>query len=251
MTHHNGRRYLIFAATSGIGADLVHRLAAAGARLALAARNAAALKELAATVDAAPYPYDAGSFASAEAAAAGAVGALGGLDGVVCLSGSLLLKPAHLTTEAEWAQTVSANATAAFGVIRATARLLGSTGGGSIVLVSSAAARIGLPNHEAIAAAKAAVEGLALSAAASYARQNVRINCVAPGLIRTPLTKAVIATEAGEKASTAMHPLGRLGEAADPSAAIAWLLSQEAAWVTGQVLGVDGGLGRLKTPARG
>ena len=109
-----------------------------------------------------------------------------------------------------------------------------------------AAARVGLANHEAIAAAKAGIIGLVLSAAATYARQKIRFNAVAPGLVRTPLTKGLVSSELAEKASLAMHPLGRLGEPEDVARAIAWLLDPAQGWITAQVLGVDGGLADLK-----
>ena len=104
----------------------------------------------------------------------------------------------------------------------------------------------GLVNHEAIAAAKAGVEGLALAAAASYARYQVRVNCVAPGLTRTGLTAALTQNETVAKASAAMHPLGRIGEPTEVASAICWLLSRQQNWVTGQVIGIDGGLGRVQ-----
>ena len=96
-----------------------------------------------------------------------------------------------------------------------------------------------------IAAAKAGVEGLARSAAATYAGAGIRVNAVAPGLVRTPLSERITSNPAGEKASLAMHALGRLGEPGDVASLIAWLLAEENTWVTGQVLGVDGGLGSL------
>jgi NAD(P)-dependent dehydrogenase (short-subunit alcohol dehydrogenase family) len=183
-----------------------------------------------------------------DAVADAAAAALGGLDGIVNCAGSLLLKPAHLTSGADWQATLAANLTSAFGCVRAAGRLL-KTDGGSVVLLSSAAARIGLANHEAIAAAKAGVIGLALSAAATYARQRIRFNVVAPGLVRTPLTRGLVASELAEKASVGMHPLGRLGEPEDVARAIVFLLDPAQGWITGQVLGVDGGLADLKSRA--
>jgi NAD(P)-dependent dehydrogenase (short-subunit alcohol dehydrogenase family) len=119
--------------------------------------------------------------------------------------------------------------------------------GGSVVLVSSAAARIGLANHEAIAAAKAGIEGLALAAAASYAPKGIRVNCVAPGLTRTPLTAKLWQNDLVAKASAGMHALGRLGAPEEIASAIDWLLDAEQGWVTGQVIGVDGGLSRVRS----
>ena len=121
---------------------------------------------------------------------------------------------------------------------------------GSIVLMSSAAAQIGLPNHEAIAAAKAGVIGLMRSAAASYASSCIRVNAVAPGLVETPLSRSITTNEAALKASIAMHPLGRIGTPEDIASAVHWLLGPDSAWVTGQAIGVDGGLAGLKGRVR-
>ena len=87
------------------------------------------------------------------------------------------------------------------------------------------------------------------SAAATYAARGLRFNVVAPGLVETPATERITASEAGRKASLSMHPLGRLGRPEDVAAIAAWLLGPDSSWVTGQVFGVDGGLSRLK--ARG
>ncbi len=118
------------------------------------------------------------------------------------------------------------------------------------MLVSSAAARVGLANHEAIAAAKAGIEGLVRSAAATYGPAGLRVNAVAPGLTRTPLTERITSNDAAAEASRAMHVLGRLGEPQDVASAIAWLLDPDQSWVTGQVIGVDGGLGAVRAQPR-
>jgi len=157
----------------------------------------------------------------------------------------MLLKPAHQTTEADWHATLAANLTSAFATVRAASRVM-LRHGGSVVLLSSAAARTGMANHEAIAAAKAGIIGLALSAAATYARYGIRVNVVAPGLVRTPLTARFTNSPEMLKASLAMHPLGRIGEPADIVSAIAWLLAPAQSWVTGQVIGIDGGLASLR-----
>lgn len=242
------RAHLILGAAGGIGAALARRLSAGGdVRLLLAGRRAETLEPLAAELGAEWVAVDATRFDEVDRAADVAVGRFGRLDGVANCVGSLLLKPAHLTKPEEFASAVATNLTSAFASVRAAARVMAE--GGSVVLVSSAAARVGLANHEAIAAAKAGVIGLALSAAATYAPRGLRVNCVAPGLVRTPLTARVTSNPAGEQASVAMHALGRLGEPADVASAIAWLLDPAQGWVTGQVLGVDGGLGSVR--ARG
>ena len=168
----------------------------------------------------------------------------GRLDGVVNCAGSLLLKPAHLTTPEEWSETLGVNLGTAFAVVRAAGRLM--TRGGSVVLMSSAAARTGLPNHEAIAAAKAGIIGLTLSAAATYASRDLRINAVAPGLVRTPMTERITANAASSKTSTNLHPLGRLGDPDDVARMIGWLMDPRQTWVTGQVFGIDGGLSTVR-----
>jgi NAD(P)-dependent dehydrogenase (short-subunit alcohol dehydrogenase family) len=239
------QRVFILGGAGGIGSALAKSVVSAGGRVFLAGRDAGKLAAVAAELGAAHASVDAADPDSVDACVDRAAEALGGLTGIACCAGSLLLKPAHLTTTADWQATLATNLTTAFGCVRAAGRLLKSDGG-SVVLVSSAAARIGLANHEAIAAAKAGIIGLVLSAAATYARQQIRFNAVAPGLTRTPLTQGLVASELAEKASIGMHPLGRLGTPDDVARAIAFLLDPAQDWITGQVLGVDGGLASLK-----
>jgi NAD(P)-dependent dehydrogenase (short-subunit alcohol dehydrogenase family) len=243
-----GSALLIVGATGGIGSALARRLAESGARLALAARTPETLESLAHETGGIAIRMDATQSADVDAAVARTLGEYGRLDGVAHCVGSVLLKPAHSTADEEWDQTLNANLSSAFYILRAAARNMQRTGG-SVVLVSSAAASTGLANHEAIAAAKGGVAAMAVSAAATYASRNIRVNCVAPGLVRTPLTAGLTQNEVSLKASQSMHPLGRIGEPDDVAAAIAFLLDPANNWITGQVLGVDGGLATLKVPA--
>jgi len=169
----------------------------------------------------------------------------GRLDGVANLVGSVLLKPAHLTSPEEVAETIALNLTTAFNVVRSGAKAM-MRSGGSIVLMATAAARTGLPNHEAIAAAKGGVLGLTMASAATYASKRIRVNAVAPGLVDTPLTERITTNETSRKASLEMHPLGRLGTPEDVAPTIAWLLGSDSAWVTGQTIGLDGGVSTVR-----
>jgi NAD(P)-dependent dehydrogenase (short-subunit alcohol dehydrogenase family) len=235
---------VVLGATGGIGSALVRSLAAKGDRLLLAGRDAVKLEALAAETGADWLVLDARRAADVQAALEGAVERFGRVDGIANCVGSLLLKPAHLTTQDEFDATVATNLGSAFATVHAAGRVMRR--GGSIVLVSSAAARLGLPNHEAIAAAKAGIIGLALSAAATYASRGLRVNCVAPGLVETSLTAGITGNAQAAKASVGMHALGRLGAPEDVASAIGWFLAPEQSWVTGQVLGVDGGLGSVR-----
>ena len=245
MPQERPQRVLVIGAAGGIGSALVRQLVASGAQVFLAGRDAARLGALSAELGLPGATLDAADPDAVDALADRAAAELGGLDGLANCVGSLILKPAHLTSTADWQATLATNLSSAFGCVRAAGRLMKS-GSGSVVLVSSAAARVGLANHEAIAAAKAGIIGLTLSAAATYARQGIRFNAVAPGLVRTPLTKGLVASELAEKASIGMHPLGRLGEPEEVAGAILWLLDPAQSWITGQVLGVDGGLATVK-----
>ena len=237
--------YLVLGATGGIGSELSRQLAVRGARLMLGARSGEKLETLTAELQAHPFPLDATQTDQVDRCVEETVKVYGRLDGIAHCVGSVLLKPAHLTSDEEWASVLAVNLTSAFATVRAAARAMRRRGGSIVLSSSAAAARVGIANHEAIAAAKAGIIGLVLSGSATYSKNNIRLNCVAPGLVRTPMTEHITTNEASLKISLAMHPLGRLGEPADIASLIAWLLDPKQGWVTGQVFGVDGGLGTV------
>jgi 3-oxoacyl-[acyl-carrier protein] reductase len=246
MTNHS--TFVVFGAGGGIGSAVCRRLAAAGTRLVMAGRSVEKLQSLTELpTETATLAADATVLSQVESAFALAAQKFARVDGVVNCAGSLLLKPAHLTSSEEWSQVMATNLTSSFNIVRTAARMMtAQEGGGAIVLLSSSAAEFGIANHEAIAAAKAGVTGLARAAAATYARSQVRVNCVAPGLTRTPLTATLTANAASLAASTAMHALGRVATPDDIASAIVWLLDPANSFVTGQVLAVDGGLSTLQ-----
>ena len=174
--------YVVFGAYGGIGSTLCRRLAKKGAKLLLAGRDEVRLSALAAELGAETFCLDACNLQQVESCMKRATEFHGSTSGVANCVGSLLLKPAHLLA-----------------VVRAAAITM-TEKGGSVVLLSTAAARIGLANHEAISAAKAGIEGLALAASASYASKGIRFNCVAPGMTRTPLTAKLLQNEMMAKA---------------------------------------------------
>jgi NAD(P)-dependent dehydrogenase (short-subunit alcohol dehydrogenase family) len=239
---------LVLGASGAVGSAVCRQLIAAGHPVVAAARDPERLRAAVGELDVPRLWFEATDSKAVQTAVEDAVNREPrGLAGVVNCVGSLLLKPAHSTSMEEWSSVLRTNLDSAFLAVKhGAAAMLKS--GGSIVLVSSAAASSGMTNHEAIAAAKAGVEGLTRSAAASYAARNIRVNAVAPGLVRSGLTEPVFSNPLALKASEAMHALPRLGEPDDVAGAITWLLESE--WVTGQVIGVDGGLARVRPRAK-
>lgn len=237
--------YIVFGASGAIGSETARRLAREDYRVVLVGRSAPKLAKLSDELKAQTFEIDVAEPESVEDVARKVFEEHGRIDGMTNCAGSLLLKPAHLTSEEDWNSTMRANLDTAFSVVRAAGKVM--TDGGSVVLVSSAAARLGLANHEAIAAAKAGVLGLMLSASATYGSRGLRFNAVAPGLVRTPMTERITRSETARKASEAMHAVGRLGEPGDVASMISWLLDPHQSWVTGQVFGVDGGLATVRT----
>jgi NAD(P)-dependent dehydrogenase (short-subunit alcohol dehydrogenase family) len=224
--------YLVIAASSTIGQKLVAELRQQGHSVLTTARDNSKI-----TPD---FILDATDFNAVDKVFTES----GQLDGVVNCSGSLLLKPAHLTNSTQYDQVIASSLTTAFATVRSAGNYMRA--GGSVVLISSAAAITGISNHEAIAAAKAGIIGLMRSAAATYGPINLRFNAIAPGLVDTSLTQNITKNSDSLKFSLSMHALKRIGTPEEISRLIAFLLDPANSWITGQVIGIDGGLAHLK-----
>jgi NAD(P)-dependent dehydrogenase (short-subunit alcohol dehydrogenase family) len=246
------RVVLITGGAGGIGSATARILVARGDRVVLFGRREEPLQTLATELrdSAIAFSGDATRLEELEAAVERAVDAFGSLDGTAHCVGSIQLKSLHLTSIDAFVETLETNLISAFLACKASLGVMRKQNRGSIVLLSTAAVRQGMNNHEIIAAAKGGIEGLVRSAAMTYARYGVRFNCVAPGLTETPLAEPLLRSDANRAVSESLHPLGRVGRAEEVAGVIAYLLGDDAAWITGQTWGVDGGLAAGIAPPR-
>lgn len=240
---------LIIGGRGGVGSALAARLAARGVRLALVGRGAApATLPPEATWISADTSTAAGAAVAVEAASAHFGSPP---DGLVNAAGSILVAPIARTSEAQYRDTLAANLDTAYFLTQAyLAALQKHKRAGAIVLFSSVAARIGLANHAAIAIAKAGIEALVRSLAADVSAQGIRINAIAPGLLDTPLGGRFLNSDAMREQMAAQYPLARVGSADDAAGLAEFLLSDAASWITGQVIGLDGGFTAVRPPVR-
>jgi NAD(P)-dependent dehydrogenase (short-subunit alcohol dehydrogenase family) len=233
-----GRRILITGASSGIGRAIAERCVAEGARVLATGRRSEALDELDGVRR---HVGDLRLPGAPETAVAKAVELLGGLDGVVHAAGTLIRgQDARSSSDQEIDSVLLDNLAVPQRVARAALGALGR--GGSLVLISSQLARIGVPGYSSYCAAKAGVEGLVRSLAVDVGADGTRVNAIAPGLVRTPMAyRGRDNFDELEPAIAERHPLRRIGEPADIAGPAVFLLSDAAAWMTGQTVVVDGG----------
>lgn len=168
------------------------------------------------------------------------------LHGLVYLPGTINLKPFHRFVREDFMNDFQVNVMGAIAAIQSNLGRLKSADGASIVLFSTVATKIGMGFHTSIAISKGAIEGLAISLASELASYKIRCNVIAPSLTDTPLTKNLLSNEEKRIAAAKRHPLGRVGTANDISAMAQLLLSDEGSWITGQIIGIDGGMSSLK-----
>jgi NAD(P)-dependent dehydrogenase (short-subunit alcohol dehydrogenase family) len=229
---------MITGASGGIGRALARQLHAQGHQVVLVGRDAARLTDIDAALR---ISADTTTPEGAQQAIATCQDALGGAPTMLahCV-GSTLIAPLHRTKLDAYREVMRVNLDSAVFMLQAW--LAAQAGGpGAAVFASSVVARIGVANHEAIAAAKGGVEALVRSAAATYAAKGLRVNAVAPGMTDTPMTAGMLKLPAMREGAGKQYPLGDVQTAEQVADAMAWLLSSGAARITGQVIAVDGG----------
>lgn len=168
------------------------------------------------------------------------------LHGLVYCPGSINLRPFQSLSEQDFINDFNINVSGAVRAIQSFLKILKNTQGSSILLYSTVAVTQGMPFHASVAASKGAIEGLTRSLAAELAPK-VRVNCVAPSITDTPLAAKLLASDEKKEKSGERHPLKRVGTVNDIASATTFLLSEEASWITGQIVGVDGGMSAVKS----
>lgn len=168
------------------------------------------------------------------------------VDGLVYAPGSINLKPFNRLTEDDFKNDFEINVLGAVKTIQKLLPNLKKAESASIVLFSSVAAKLGMPFHASVSASKSAVEGLTKSLAAELSAQKIRVNAIAPSLTDTQLASQLLSTPEKREASGKKHPLQRVGSAEEMAKITEFLLSSDSSWITGQIIGIDGGLGSIK-----
>lgn len=241
-----GMTALVTGASGGIGSEIAKALAAQGARLAVSGSNADKLEAFRASLggDHVALPCNLSDAAAVDALVPQAVEALGGkLDILVNNAGVTRDNLAMRMKDDEWDSVIRVNLEAAFRLMRAAARPMMKARFGRMISVTSIVGVTGNPGQANYAASKAGLIGMSKSMAQELASRGITVNCVAPGFITSPMTDAL--PEAQKTALTTKIPAGRLGDGADIGAAIVYLASREAGYVTGQTVHVNGGMAMI------
>ena len=246
MTDTKHKTFIIGGISGGIGETLAHQWSAEGHQVIGFARDTEKLQALSERLpNAELHGCDSTDPAALNALFQQISDTHGQIDAYVHAIGSILIKPAHSTSDDDWASTLQANLSSAFYALRPATKHMAKQRHGSCLFFSSVAAQIGIPNHEAIAAAKGGIEAMVRSAAATYAQRGLRINAIAPSLTDTPLARPMTQHPKMLQASKQMHPLGDINQPEEIASLAQWLTSDAARLVTGQVFAVDGGLSKI------
>ena len=232
---------LILGATGSIGSSLAEKIVSDGGEVHLVGRDATSLTKIASELNSTFTICD----VLEENFAEKILNDLGDtpINGLAYCVGSIDLKPIKLTKKSDYIKSFNLNLVSATEIIRQSTEKL-KQNKGSIVLFSTVAVKRGFTNHSIIASAKGAIEGLTVSLAAELA-PNIRVNCIAPSLTKSKISDFLLKNEKMADTIAKMHPLKRLGEGSDSSSVANFLLSDNSSWITGQILGVDGGRSSL------
>ncbi|MEO1703322.1 MAG: SDR family oxidoreductase [Pseudomonadota bacterium] len=236
-------KYIIFGATGGIGSAIAQELHDDQHELHLVGRKEPMLRDMAARFGASWSKCDVLKSGELEAAVAAAGD---DVDGLVFAVGSINLKPVAKLTDADFLRDFELNAMAAAKAVQLALPALKAGQGASVLLFSTVAVQQGFSAHASVSMAKGAVEGLTRALAAELAPR-VRVNAIAPSLTNTELAKPITASDQMAKAVASMHAIPRLGLASDMAALAGLLLTSQGSWITGQIIGVDGGRSTLRT----
>jgi 3-oxoacyl-[acyl-carrier protein] reductase len=239
------KRALITGASGGLGGAIARALHAQGASVGVSGTRREALEALAEELGDRAFvlPCDLSDKASVEALVPSAEAALGGLDILVNNAGVTRDNLFMRMKDEEWDQVIAVNLTAAFRLSRACLKGMMRRRFGRIIGITSVVAVIGNPGQGNYAAAKAGMIGMSKALAAEVASRNITVNCIAPGFITSPMTDSL--NEKQRESLLAVVPMGRLGAAADIGAAVVYLASDAAGYITGQTLHVNGGMAMI------
>jgi len=240
-----GKRALVTGASGGIGGDVARALHGLGATVTLSGTRAEKLEGLKAELGDRAFVATCNlkDNADVDALPGKAVEAMGGLDILVNNAGLTRDNLFMRMKDDEWDDVIQVNLTASFRLARASLRGMMKQRWGRIVSITSVVGHMGNPGQGNYAATKAGLVGMSKSLASEVASRNITVNCVAPGFIETAMTDAL--TDDQKSAITTTIPAGRMGQGVDVAAAVAYLASDEAAYVTGQTLHVNGGMAMI------
>ncbi len=232
---------LILGATGSIGSSLAKKVVEDGGEVHLVGRDESSLSKLASELKSTFTPCDVLEENFSDKIFSDLADTP--INGLAYCVGSIDLKPIKMTKKSDYMKSFNLNLISATEIIRRSTNSL-KQNKGSIVLFSTVAVRRGFTNHSIVASAKGAVEGLTVSLAAELA-PNIRVNCIAPSLTKSKISNFILKNEKMAESIAKVHPLKRLGEGSDSSSVANFLLSDDSSWITGQILGVDGGRSSL------